>query len=532
MQTATFRINPSFVCNRAREYVLENDVPKALLVLGDSFSGLDLASSYAILKGDSVLVQDGDRIVLRPDASEEAAEHRSTLASNFAHVIRMKGQWYEPYAVVEDLGENDKNTFYKVGPAVAERAFQAQRSVLRGANLDRSSSDRNLAEAARPLHYADEPTKDVIVYLPMGYYNDGRVSLYSEMRRGNPVLFRKCETPPPAWIEGAKDPLEAAQKGLEEGAVIRTGHRALYDRSATDDRGQDPFRKERVIPALRSRREASIAEERSAKNQEAEERRLSAFAPPGDEEEPVVDIAKVIEDLRVKILAQAERQGGFVEVQLGDRTIRAPKAPLERWALAPLKKDSLLPEWDAVSPPDFKIQRDNRDHTDWMIAAGVDPFLWHHWGDEAKALRKAGYELMERIQSERMRVAHPILTAGGSVSGRVWTPDRGGMPEVGDIVVLPNAAPKWLEHVAAALGNRAFAGVIVEEGGAVAHLVNVLREKGVLVVRWPGAIKALAQAESVHMDGSDGAVEVLSYRANAPVVDSGEDADESPRPGM
>lgn len=530
MQTATFRINPSFVCTRAREYVLENDVPKALQVLGDSFSGLDLATSYAILKGDSVLIQDGDRIVLRPDESGEAKEHRETLASNFAHVIRMKGEWYEPYAIVDDLGENDRNTFYRVGPAVAERAFQAQRSVLRGANLDKSSSDRNLAEAARPLHYADDPIKDVIVYLPMGYYNDGRVTLYSEMRRGNPVLFRKCEKSPPTWIEGAKDPLEATQKGLAEGAVTRTGHRALYERSAVDDRGEDPFRKERVIPALRSRREASLAEERSSKLRQIEEPRLSTFAPTSDEDEPVVDIAAVIAGLRVKILAQAERQGGFVEVQLGERTIRVPKAPLERWALAPLKRDSLLPEWDAVSPPDFKIQRDNRDHTDWMIAAGVDPFLWHHWGDEAKALRKAGYELMERIQSERMRVSHPILTAGGSVSGKVWTPDRGGMPEVGDIVVLPNASPKWLGHVAAALGERAFAGVIVEEGGAVAHLVSVLREKGVLVVRWPGAIKALGQAESVHMDGSDGSVDILSYRAIPPMET--DDEEETRVPGM
>ena len=144
---------------------------------------------------------------------------------------------------------------------------------------------------------------------------------------------------------------------------------------------------------------------------------------------------------------------GFVEIDLGSGPVSVPRAPFERWALKPVGLDHLAPEWRPVSPPDLKLQNDNRDHSDWMVGSGLDPFAWHGHGEDRRRLREAGYEAMYALQEERAKVRHAVLAGSGAVSGPVWIARRGELPPLGAVVVLPDASPSWLPAVQAAVGK-------------------------------------------------------------------------------
>ena len=532
MAGVSLRVDPAHVCRRARALVQDGEHMAAVQVLGDSYEGLDIQTAFSILDGSKTLAPDGSggaRLVA--DDSEEAREHREILSDLYGHRVRIDGKWHEPYAYVNDVNRTDRKPVPGMGAAARERAWKAWSTATEGVTeIPPERTEQAEDESQAPLHYADEPNAERVAYLKVGFYFDGGLRSYSYMRdMGCPVLFRPCDAPPP-WMKGAGSLLEAAQAGIASLRVEMRGHRVetgQIDRMATMP---DPFRKEQFVPRLK--RELAEAALAAVPDDRSEARRASENVidepnPPGYED----DVLARLPALREAIVAQAARSGGFVEIDLGSGPVSVPRAPFERWALKPVGLDHLAPEWRPVSPPDLKLQNDNRDHSDWMVGSGLDPFAWHGHGEDRRRLREAGYEAMYALQEERAKVRHAVLAGSGAVSGPVWIARRGELPPLGAVVVLPDASPSWLPAVQAAVGKPGVGAVIVEQGGAMAHLVTVLREGGAPVIRWPGAREALAQVSEARVDCADGTVEILGYDVVVPDDLDPED-DASPAPGM
>jgi phosphohistidine swiveling domain-containing protein len=176
-----------------------------------------------------------------------------------------------------------------------------------------------------------------------------------------------------------------------------------------------------------------------------------------------------------------------------------PRAPFLIWSFARLKWfKRLLPEWKPISPPGMKIwMMDDPVHTDWVIGGGFDPqdrdLYWGTKGAAAEALRsRLQDELDERERAEDEAVT--TLVTGPKVTGVVTHGRSGVTPAPGLVVVIPNLHTRYLWAVQGA------AAVIAEEGGEVAHLVQVARERAVPVVRAERALERWGEGDVVEVD--------------------------------
>jgi len=220
-------------------------------------------------------------------------------------------------------------------------------------------------------------------------------------------------------------------------------------------------------------------------------------------------------DLRAIILEQAQA-GGFVEVPLPAEheaeirreypslppgPLRIPRAPLEQWALWRTAGAHLALPWKAVCHQGMKMMMDDPFHSDWMLGAGLElNAMQQSWkGPWGEALRQALYDLQVDIQDEKLGAKPAATLSGrGSVEGTIAHGPRLArdkqMPKPGDILVIPDAGPRWVEMVLAATAG-GVGGVITENGGEMAHLVTIARPEGIRMVR-------VANARTLYPDGT------------------------------
>lgn len=227
-----------------------------------------------------------------------------------------------------------------------------------------------------------------------------------------------------------------------------------------------------------------------------EERLAQEIVDEGDREAAEEAIDREREALRLKRIAQLRemilKQAGSDLLDLSweatDRvpagSVKVPRAPFLHWAFARMKMfEAQLPPWQTVSPIGLKMMNDDPFHTDWVIGAGLDPddrSLLYYPGPVGDAAMKLSHELQDKF--DEPSDVH-VLVDGPYASGTVYHGKKKKPSPDGAIVVLPNLHPDYLEAIADA------AAVITEEGGAVAHLAQVGRERNLPIVRIAGALE-------------------------------------------
>jgi hypothetical protein len=196
---------------------------------------------------------------------------------------------------------------------------------------------------------------------------------------------------------------------------------------------------------------------------------------------------------RRRIAAAAARGSGWLDLpdpEGGPPLARVPRAPFLRWALKGTGADGLMPAWTPVCPADAKMPGDDRDHTDWMVGAGLPLDGWY--APEAP-VRVAAFRLAGRLVRDLTGREAMVLCGRGAAVGRAVHPRPGESVGAGRIAVLRSADARYLEvALAAARGGGA---VLVESGGALTHLVQVAAPQGVRILR-------LAAARSLFEPGS------------------------------
>jgi phosphohistidine swiveling domain-containing protein len=301
----------------------------------------------------------------------------------------------------------------------------------------------------RALHYSFNRKTDLtaMVKVPGEYEDAGADGTMA-------VLFSQVE-PPPFWLSDEilkrnTTPQRSLNEFLKFGNKLEErGHDERYPDQYNDER------EERVQKALYSTLQKSIAKK------------------AGD---------------------------SWIEIAVGDKTIKVPKAPFEHWCLSRSSGRHLASPWEPVSTSGMKLPNDDPYHTDWMIGAGLP---LDAMSDEklSDAVYKARFKLVEAKLGHQCTV---LSGQGSTGRKKVIHPDADAKIAEDAIIVLPSASPKFLPLVAQIKTGA----VIVEKGGSVAHLVNVAREREVKIVRVENAKKLYPEGTLVSVDCQNGKVEI------------------------
>lgn len=288
------------------------------------------------------------------------------------------------------------------------------------------------------------------------YYadDDGDVELLELPGEGNVwVLLERCSERP-HWERPPLTAQEALDEAIAAGRCI--------------ERREPP--KPEPEPAPAPRRPSAEELERADREQEAREAQWEARQK------------QIGEDVRARAGTDT------FELALGDgRKLTIPRAPFVRWALSRTEWSDTAPPWENVATSGFKLPLDNPDHTDWVLGAGIDlseaydRVLSDAAWDAAMELQSQAREAAERTSEpkryagifaaleglNKARHEAAVITDAGECTGVVGV----------DIAVLPDSQA---DRVAEIEGCK---GVVVEQGGPLAHLAVVSREFGITIMR-------------------------------------------------
>jgi hypothetical protein len=237
-----------------------------------------------------------------------------------------------------------------------------------------------------------------------------------------------------------------------------------------------------------------------------------------DDDRTETEEAERLAYYRDLVVRQADAAGetGWMEIDVpasiaSTGKLRVPRGAFEQWAVSRCGGGHLAEPWKSVSPPGMKQMGDDVFHSDWMLGAGLDLDAMRLSAPD-ESLRTAAYDAFYAIQRRLLNFRCAVLLTGPFVSGRVFVPESADdlpTPASGDdlppVVLLPNAGPDYLEVALEALD---FGGaVIVEQGGEMAHLVTVLREKHQgPIVRVPKARAKYPAGAPIQVIASEGKV--------------------------
>jgi phosphohistidine swiveling domain-containing protein len=334
---------------------------------------------------------------------------------------------------------------------------------------------------------------EIVESVAIGSYNPELIGDNPDCKTDEPVLLERsfnglsimfwesCDAPPP-WVIEQQGIRRNREEAVRE--YVEAGH-------TVDER--------RVVP-LTAWEEDILQGFRMSKAQ-------NVFKKTRPLQEPKGPSDTEIEAVRQKIVQQADVGVGWMTLKHGDKKLRVPKAPFINWALHRTPQANQAPDWDYVSPSDWKQTNDDRYHTDWVVGAGIP---LDDWMDDS--LRSSAENEMFKLQEQARGPIEPevveerafrtgILSPGGNVRGRAVHLRRGDKAP-GAILILPNLHPDYLE---AALEAQA---IITEVGGRMAHLVTVLRPQGMPILFLTNARKKVPDGSVVRVNPSTGWVEL------------------------
>ncbi|MBY0361835.1 MAG: hypothetical protein K2X45_07995 [Phreatobacter sp.] len=501
---AFFSITGDFITEKARDFVLEKRFDQAVKFLQDTCPGMSLDQAFEILKGNKKLV--GENQVDFVDDDDQ--DWKSELADMFSGMwITPQGRFMRPYAVVTSWGPEDMRH--------ADRLTSESDSLFVRNRLSPGGQEY----MGRNLFYARDERNDVakLVRLPADVAagipdHEGQYAvLFAEERNVPALLITVHKTAQEAADAFLKDDRTLSRVGYEQqfpreiykvrfdsrgmtkdAPLVTTGFR-LNEVTQEDATAIGRFRAHAIDAERRKMTMADFDEYWRIINDKGEELKTRTAAMM----EMIRLQPKLEENIPAWRKAIIEQAGdNWLELEHGGKTYRFPRAPFEHWCLRRTAGRHLAMPWEPVCSQGLKLIGDDPYHSDFLIGAGLSPDSMLR----DKAFSDAVYQMRFALIGRMLTGNADVLSGGGIVIGRVLHPTRDAYVPSDAIVVLPSASPVYLEVALKA------AAVIVEQGGAMAHLVNVAREHEKLIVRVENARKRFPAGREVTIDAGAGTV--------------------------
>ena len=261
---------------------------------------------------------------------------------------------------------------------------------------------------------------------------------------------------------------------------------------------------DQALKARRKLQERPTKIELEAEREEVRERGKTepTYEAFDDDEPPYEDRQKHLEDIGEKVRKQAG--DNVFDLTLGDgRVIKVPYAPFARWALRHCD-DVQIPEWKNVAYSGIKMVSDDPNHTDWVLGAGISLEDAYDSNVSTPAWDKA-FEVQQKARksvSKFSGIKAALMALKKSVHKAAVVVDAGERTGVvgEDIAVFPDSSP----HRATQLEG--ISAIIVESGGALAHLAVVTRGRGITMMRHPKACELFQKGQRVTLTPATGRI--------------------------
>ncbi len=211
-QSLCFRVCSKYLTEQARDLLIEQGYPAGRRFLTTAFSDMPIELIEQLLKGEKSLHGINEAFVEDQDPNDPHwVEHQQRFKRMYLGVVWWKGDWWEPYATVGAVGGDDLPTKYT-----------RKNEFLQSAPVHGMVTQSRLWHAYRRLHYANDPTTDVVVYFNNEAYLFQRI--------------RGLKQPPP-WMYDAltKQPLKDE---LHLHGVMKDEHSSIFFDSATNRKFQ------------------------------------------------------------------------------------------------------------------------------------------------------------------------------------------------------------------------------------------------------------------------------------------------------
>lgn len=309
------------LADNARRLVLLGESMEAFFLMKKIVSDKD---AFSILRGYKTLT--GSNKVGYKVVDDETDTYFEKLQNSYAGKCYMGGHYYEPYAITDDLQDEDIPMWILARCRTPKEIAKVKCSYAVSLWGDDLTSDRA------------EYIKDPEFFNNLG--GDGPAGF---------VIWKKT-TRPPFWVAKQTKTKEALEEYVEAfGPLVQ-----LIAKNVV------PFKPAALPPPASKSWSGSYT-----------------YTPPK------TATPEEIEALREKILAQAK---DFLEVEADGVVYRIPKAPFEHWALE--ARPELASPWEPVSPKGLSYGTSTPARSDWMIGAGIP--LDSYYKTQSGIMLKAG----------------------------------------------------------------------------------------------------------------------------------------------
>ncbi|AFU88563.1 hypothetical protein CcrSwift_gp245 [Caulobacter phage CcrSwift] len=549
----SFRIEGAALVERARDRVIEGNWEHGLRILVEGLHGMSYELAIDILLGKHTLggwSSDPEGVYLTDQDPEDETfkRYKETLDYQFAGVFKLDdGRIMRPYAVVDSFSKIDFDSrvrFLRLAqgsdPVFSRpKRYHDPRAEINGEEID---------WAYRALHYADEPTQDIVRLVRMeGFHPTIRAAvLFKEVRDYPKLLLPKVETD----AQKAVDVAIKAQRGLSKrGHVYEYGAGQDFDKehykttmgidqvptawSVRNPKYVDPdakFVKDTLAEIDGDKRPAPAGDYAGAMNRmikdemdggmdisaavamtQAKMALLGGMAEDPEQRLRAINDAyaakyekaegRSVEEYRKAIIAQAGDDFfdlAYTDVNGKDVVLKVPTAPFEQWALWRTAGSHLAKPWKRVTYTGFKTFGDDPYHTDWVLGAGLNPEDWPIIEADNPPLHKAAWDKRFRLAEEKLGGNMRVLLGKGFVTGKIVMLKPGEALSPGEIGVIRNAGPDYVQAAQSAIEHNT--ALICENGGSVAHLVVEYLDKPLRLTRIENARKIFKDGMTVYLD--------------------------------
>jgi hypothetical protein len=532
--TLNFNISGAALVELVRSMVLEDRADHAVsalrMVLGPDDQPLSFDTCYAILAGKMTLTGTAEKgllLVKEPPAVHAAV--REAQMAIYAGRFEVKGEWYRIYARITG-GMRRVDADWAMAQMVPPKGWRGAEGVGLLWEGPPRASQRYSAPYEEPrwvrwraLYYAHDPANDLLLRTGMMVSTDD---------------FRLAErsTAPPRWLLPDR-PLPASEHPWSVYTALQTAHLEVINTATFmrwDDRVAHVKRAaEAALQAAKMLGAGGGGDAADATDPDTERvmQKTEVLTKFFREEPDAAATFVQIEDIRRRVREQAgpmdqgpsDAFGGWITLRSEGEdpdVYRVPWAPFLAWVHEVAHRSGMetapLPErlpWPTCSPSGIKLAGDIAVHTDWILGAKQvmasgkpcdrDCTIT---GDYRMPLSNTdGLMALAHERSYRMRyddyVRHgappaDVLVPGPSVTGHVAHPTEDCTLPPGTIAVLPDASERW------AMVAMTAAAIVVEAGGALAHVVSVARGRGCLVLRLPSARQVYLHGDRVTLQGN------------------------------
>lgn len=547
-RTVSFVIDGAWLADTARAMCIEGRWETGYEVLKDGLEGITADQVLAILRGEQTLTGDSTvGVGMEPFTGEAQTKYLNDFAYQFEGVWKTEdGRYLRPYAVVTAWGPEDlyyipgsghgTQRYFRGGPSTKGSDQIIAKS--NGATMfpTQMAADFNgdpIDFAFRSLYYADDPKRDVLkkLKIPAEQIASGHTH-----PQGETVLFREISNYPSLLVgkvhrtaQAALDAYLARKCGLDVRGYHREFPKDVFAlrcecREITDscniaetrfDIEDDEGNVVKKGASYDTRAMAQVAREAAKMAPIAGKARLDRYLEMVKEQDKNLTSVEVY---REAIMQQAGDD--FIDLTYtpyGQRiegtdeftnpepiTLKVPRAPFEQWVMWRTDGAHLAAPWKKVSPPGLKMLGDDPYHTDWILGAGLALDDWAGTSQTSDPLVHAAWNLRYQIAQRLLKSAAAVLSGAGVARGTVVHLKPGDRLKAGEIGVIRNAGPDYVQAAQDAINNGG--ALITENGGAVAHLVTVFREQDLKIVRVQNARKKYPAGGSVTIDFSDATV--------------------------